>query len=457
MPSKTKRPRKRPAAQDDEMDAPYEAESARRVTKRIKPSGTRGNTSSRTTRSRKKQVQMAPQTPEMTPEVFEEPVVAFAPTAPVAFEASEPLDALKAPDPPAAFEAPQAPQAPEAHEVVETVETVTAAEAVDKAIASATTEPIEMAPEPLTWPMQMWKAHRLIKRFGDEMPPQEVAFLDKAIGIIHRMMEVEPYETLPAAHDILLAMPGKTSLERFLKLLAHMAANPQLVNDQPVLHILARLLRDVQRAWHVHFPVDTAVDSLTPFQDISHSLYMVSMDYRREARYQGTAKSKHAYLSFIAFLGILVQTGALDEPNIAVHLGIEGVSLTSKSSCIQHKIFCGPGYPGKPGIHHERWRFWKNKFNSQRRSKAGVESSDPRRIIWLAWRYMSIAEENHFHVDLELLENLDPEQDKGQDSSMPDFTDDAVQEQRKVNMAKAQRDAQKRAKKLEAQVKKLAV
>lgn len=41
-------------------------------------------------------------------------------------------------------------------------------------------------------------------------------------------------------------------------------------------------------------------------------------DYRREARYQGTPKSKHAYLSFIAFLGILVQTGALDEPNIAV-------------------------------------------------------------------------------------------------------------------------------------------
>jgi hypothetical protein len=168
---------------------------------------------------------------------------------------------------------PETAAAPPEAAVVESVEAVAEAEAqveaqvestteaqtesISESHAEASTDPSEIVTESSTWPEQMWKVKRLLKKLGGESSTREGVFLVETIRIICRMMEVEPYETVPAAHEILMAMPAKSSLDRFLKLVAHMAANPQLVNDQPVLHVLARLLRDIQRAWHIHFPVDT--------------------------------------------------------------------------------------------------------------------------------------------------------------------------------------------------------
>jgi hypothetical protein len=216
---------------------------APRYTKRLKTNSGSSTDNCTTLRLRKKKnIQMAPRTPEMTPEAPREPSpeTAAAPPEAAVVESVEAVAEAEA-------------------QVEAQVESITEAqtESIAESHAEASSDPREIMTESSTWPEQMWKVKRLLKKLGGESSTKEGVFLVETIRIICRMMEVEPYETVPAAHEILMAMPAKSSLDRFLKLLAHMAANPQLVNDQPVLHVLARLLRDIQRAWHIHFPVDT--------------------------------------------------------------------------------------------------------------------------------------------------------------------------------------------------------
>lgn len=194
-----------------------------------------------------KAVLVAPQTPEMTPEALIETAHQTVPVVPETFLGTATSEA------PRALELPKEPEAPPATDkVMISIEGVEAMETLPE------TEPeYEEEPESSPWPVQMWNARRLIKSIGGARLPEEEMFLIETTSIICKMMEQEPYECLPAAHDILTVMPNKLYLDRFLNLLAHMAANPQLVNDQPVLHVLARLLREIQKAWHVHFPVDT--------------------------------------------------------------------------------------------------------------------------------------------------------------------------------------------------------
>lgn len=78
---------------------------------------------------------------------------------------------------------------------------------------------------------------------------------------------------------------------------------------------------------------------------------------------------------------------------------------------------------------------------------------------------MSIAEENHFSIDLELLEESGAEHEpehapktggSAKGTPVPEVVEESgTQEQRLAAQAKAQRDAQNRAKRLAAQVKKL--
>lgn len=133
---------------------------------------------------------------------------------------------------------------------------------------------------------------------------EQRAFLKKAILIIV-LLAKDQTDALTTAHEVLTVMPDRSHLGLAVKLVAHLAAQPQVMNDYKSMQLMADFLREIQKYWMVYFPVNVvcaafvhplspspshvpcgrdsadngtkATDILNPFGNLAHQFHLIAL------------------------------------------------------------------------------------------------------------------------------------------------------------------------------------
>ncbi|KAM0326929.1 hypothetical protein ACHAQA_006049 [Verticillium albo-atrum] len=266
--------------------------------------------------------------------------------------------------------------------------------------------------------------------FVDGLPEEKRYFCIKVTDIICNDISLEYFDRLKIIWAIIKSMPDLTYEKLTFKLIIELGAQPQLANDEGILHRLAEIMKELMTPRQVELTYDDNEDLVkemlgtsVEIKDLAGNFSRIIWEYQLKIE-TDTPSADKSFIALCSFAGMLVLNGTIDRCDIAIHIlmrtlekrrtsdeelvGASRFLLLACSSIftqvtapafyvtcpVINKMHVGELWNGKLGFSADRWKFWRDHLAKLLRKARLPEA---KRYGKLALQHMKEVEKSRAH------------------------------------------------------------